>query len=206
LFTGLDAAGKTTILYKLKLGNVVPTIPTTAFNVETVEYKNISFNIWDLGGRCHKAGIYRHYYHDTQALVLVVDSSDRDRIEDVHHHISVLLGVDALRDVPLLVYANKQDLANAMSDAEIIERPGLRQLTDRQWFMQTACAYTGDGLSEGLDWLCRTLSDRRNAEDGILLGASSTVCKAAASGFNGGLLWLQQARQQRKLADSALKG
>ena len=34
---GLDAAGKTTILYKLKLGEVVTTIPTIGFNVETVE-------------------------------------------------------------------------------------------------------------------------------------------------------------------------
>merc|ERR1712232_945186 len=49
LMVGLDAAGKTTILYKLKLGEVVTTIPTIGFNVETVEYKNISFNVWDIG-------------------------------------------------------------------------------------------------------------------------------------------------------------
>lgn len=48
---GLDAAGKTTILYKLKLGEVVTTIPTIGFNVETVEYKNISFTVWDVGGQ-----------------------------------------------------------------------------------------------------------------------------------------------------------
>merc|ERR1712071_152726 len=51
LMVGLDAAGKTTILYKLKLGEVVNTIPTIGFNVETVEYKNISFNVWDVGGQ-----------------------------------------------------------------------------------------------------------------------------------------------------------
>ena len=48
---GLDAAGKTTILYKLKLGEIVTTIPTIGFNVETVEYKNISFTVWDVGGQ-----------------------------------------------------------------------------------------------------------------------------------------------------------
>ena len=51
LMVGLDAAGKTTILYKLKLGEVVTTIPTIGFNVETVEYKNISFTVWDVGGQ-----------------------------------------------------------------------------------------------------------------------------------------------------------
>ncbi|KAL2335704.1 hypothetical protein Fmac_016917 [Flemingia macrophylla] len=51
LMVGLDAAGKTTILYKLKLGEIVTTIPTIGFNVETVEYKNISFTVWDVGGQ-----------------------------------------------------------------------------------------------------------------------------------------------------------
>ena len=51
LMVGLDAAGKTTILYKLKLGDVVTTIPTIGFNVETVEYKNIEFTVWDIGGQ-----------------------------------------------------------------------------------------------------------------------------------------------------------
>jgi len=50
LMLGLDAAGKTTILYKLKLGEVVSSVPTIGFNVETVEYKNIKFTVWDVGG------------------------------------------------------------------------------------------------------------------------------------------------------------
>lgn len=48
---GLDAAGKTTIVYKLKLGEIVTTIPTIGFNVETVEYKKIQFTMWDVGGQ-----------------------------------------------------------------------------------------------------------------------------------------------------------
>ena len=51
LMVGLDAAGKTTILYKLKLGEIVTTIPTIGFNVETVEYKNISFTVWGAARR-----------------------------------------------------------------------------------------------------------------------------------------------------------
>ena len=62
LMVGLDAAGKTTILYKLKLGEVVTTIPTIGFNVETVEYKNISFTVWDVGGQDKIRNLWRHYY------------------------------------------------------------------------------------------------------------------------------------------------
>ena len=51
LMVGLDAAGKTTILYKLKLGEIVTTIPTIGFNVETVQYKKINFTVWDVGGQ-----------------------------------------------------------------------------------------------------------------------------------------------------------
>jgi len=48
---GLDAAGKTTILYKMKLGEVITTIPTIGLNVETVMYKGMKMNTFDVGGR-----------------------------------------------------------------------------------------------------------------------------------------------------------
>ena len=67
---GLDAAGKTTILYKLKLGEVVTTIPTIGFNVETVEYKNISFTVWDVGGQDKIRPLWRHYFQNTQVSIL----------------------------------------------------------------------------------------------------------------------------------------
>lgn len=79
---GLDAAGKTTILYKLKLGEIVTTIPTIGFNVETVEYKNICFTVWDVGGQDKIRPLWRHYFQNTQGLIFVVDSNDRDRINE----------------------------------------------------------------------------------------------------------------------------
>lgn len=69
LMVGLDAAGKTTILYKLKLGEIVTTIPTIGFNVETVEYKNISFTVWDVGGQDKIRPLWRHYFQNTQVCV-----------------------------------------------------------------------------------------------------------------------------------------
>merc|ERR1712213_196714 len=161
LMVGLDAAGKTTILYKLKLGEVVTTIPTIGFNVETVEYKNLSFTVWDVGGQDKIRPLWRHYYQGTNGLIYVVDSNDRDRSEDAKEELTKMLNEDEMRDAVLLVFANKQDLPNAMTAAEVTEKLGLHNLRHRQWFIQSACATTGDGLYEGLDWLSRTLGSKK---------------------------------------------
>ena len=153
LMVGLDAAGKTTILYKLKLGEIVTTIPTIGFNVETVEYKNISFTVWDVGGQDKIRPLWRHYFQNTQGLIFVVDSNDRDRIGEAKDELMRMLGEDELRDAVLLVFANKQDLPNAMNAAEITDKLGLRALRQRNWYIQSCCATSGDGLYEGLDWL-----------------------------------------------------
>merc|ERR1711970_662310 len=138
LMVGLDAAGKTTILYKFKLGDVVTTIPTIGFNVETVEYKNISFTMWDVGGQDKIRRLWRHYYQGTNGLIYVVDSNDRERIEDAREELHKMLNEDEMADAVVLVFANKQDLPNAMPAAEITEKLGLRSLRNRQWFIQSA--------------------------------------------------------------------
>jgi len=161
LMVGLDAAGKTTILYKLKLGEVVTTIPTIGFNVETVEYKNISFTVWDVGGQDKIRPLWRHYYQNTNGLIFVVDSNDRDRVDDAREELQKMLNEDEMRDAIILVFANKQDLPQAMTAAEITDKLGLHNLRNRQWFIQSACATTGDGLYEGLDWLSAKLSAKK---------------------------------------------
>ncbi|XP_016143614.1 ADP-ribosylation factor 4-like [Sinocyclocheilus grahami] len=160
LMVGLDAAGKTTVLYKLKLGEVVTTIPTLGFNVETVEYKNISFTVWDVGGQDVIRRLWRHYYQNTKGLIFVVDSSDRDRIETAAEELNAMLAEDEMRDALLLVLANKQDLPKAMAVHELTDRLGLHALRGRQWFVQATCAVQGSGLYEGLDWLSDQLSKR----------------------------------------------
>ena len=150
-------SGKTTILYKLKLGEIVTTIPTIGFNVETVEYKNISFTVWDVGGQDKIRPLWRHYFQNTQGLIFVVDSNDRERAGEAKDELNRMLNEDELRDACLLVFANKQDLPNAMNAAELTEKMGLNQLRNRNWYIQATCATTGDGLYEGLDWLSNEL-------------------------------------------------
>src|SRR5579872_5150274 len=102
LMIGLDAAGKTTILYKLKLGEIVTTIPTIGFNVETVKYKNINFTVWDVGGQDKIRALWRHYYNNTEGIIFVVDSNDRDRINEAALELQKVLREDELREATLL--------------------------------------------------------------------------------------------------------
>ena len=135
LMVGLDAAGKTTILYKLKLGEVVTTIPTIGFNVETVDYKNISFTVWDVGGQDKIRLLWRHYYQNTQGLIFVVDSNDRDRVDDAREELHKMIAEEELKEAVLLVFANKQDLPGAMTCPEITDKLGLHTIRGRTWYI-----------------------------------------------------------------------
>merc|ERR1712167_478908 len=106
-------------------GEIVTTIPTIGFNVETVEYKNISFTWGDVGGQDKIRPLWRHYYQNTQGVIFVVDSNDRDRVGEARDELHRMLNEDELREAQLLVFANKQDLPNAMNAAEITDKLGL---------------------------------------------------------------------------------
>ena len=91
-------AGKTTILYKMKLGEVVSSVPTIGFNMETVQYKKIKFDVWDIGGQSKIRPLWRHYYENANAIIFVVDSIDEDRIELAKEELHGMLQEDSLRD------------------------------------------------------------------------------------------------------------
>ena len=126
--------------------------------METVEYKNISFTVWDVGGQDKIRLLWRHYYTNTQGLIYVVDSNDRERIEENREELHKMLAEEELRDAVLLVFANKQDLPGALTCPEITDKLGLHTIRGRTWFIQSTCAVRGDGLYEGLDWLSKSVS------------------------------------------------
>jgi ADP-ribosylation factor-like protein 1 len=160
LILGLDGAGKTTILYRLQIGEVVTTIPTIGFNVETVSYKNIKFQVWDLGGQTSIRPYWRCYYANTDAVIYVIDSQDRDRISTSKEELMQMLEEEELKDSALLVFANKQDMEGAMSVTEVSEFLGLTQLKMRTWTIFKCSAKTGEGLTEGLDWLVNVVTNK----------------------------------------------
>jgi len=153
LMVGLDAAGKTTILYRLCLGEIVTTIPTIGFNVETVVHRGTRLTVWDVGGRDKIRPLWRHYFQNTKGLIFVVDCNDHDRLPEVQSELQRFLCEDELRDASILLFANKQDLPNAMTGQALTAALRLREVTERPWHVQECCAVSGEGLTEGLNWI-----------------------------------------------------
>eukprot|EP00755_Sulcionema_specki_P036173 Sspe_Gene.106389::Locus_84127_Transcript_1_1_Confidence_1.000_Length_670::g.106389::m.106389/K07950/ARL5B; ADP-ribosylation factor-like protein 5B len=150
---GLNNAGKTTILYSLHLGEVVVTQPTIGSNVEQITHKNINLVCWDLGGQESLRPDWGLYYVDTQAVIMVVDSTDIERLPLVKEELFHVLEHPDLKTARLLVYANKQDLSGALDAQGISKALSLHNITEHEWHIQSCCALTGEGLSDGLTWV-----------------------------------------------------
>ncbi|CAF3537595.1 unnamed protein product [Rotaria socialis] len=162
LMLGLDAAGKTTILYKVKLNETVQTIPTIGFNVETVTpAPGITFTVWDIGGQDKIRPLYRHYFDKTEGLIFVVDSSDRDRFLEARDELFGIVSDEHMSTVPVVIIANKADLPTAAKPSELIEKLNLHSLSRRRWFVQSACALNGDGIVEAMQQLSKMIKDNK---------------------------------------------
>ncbi len=160
LILGLDNAGKTTILYRLQVGEVVTTIPTIGFNVETITYNNVKFQVWDLGGQTSIRPYWRCYYANTDAIIYVVDSTDTERLGIAKKELFAMLDEKELKDSILLVFANKQDMSTAMKVEEISEKLSLSKIKNRTWTIFKTSATTGQGIKEGLDFLVQSLQKK----------------------------------------------
>ncbi|KAG9345666.1 hypothetical protein JZ751_008810 [Albula glossodonta] len=126
LILGLDGAGKTTILYRLQVGEVVTTIPSAPY--------------------------WRCYYSNTDAVIYVVDSSDRDRMGISKSELVAMLEEEELKKAILVVFANKQDMEQAMTPTEVANALGLPALKDRKWQIFKTSATKGTGLDEAMEW------------------------------------------------------
>eukprot|EP00158_Paraphelidium_tribonemae_P000454 Partr_v1_DN22402_c0_g1_i4_m32074 putative ADP-ribosylation factor-like len=146
VLVGLDNAGKTTIVYRLLMNEVVATTPTIGSNVEEIVYKNIHFLMWDIGGQQSLRSSWSTYYVNTRAVIMVIDSTDRDRLHITASELHKMMDNDNLRNAILLVFANKQDMKEAMTASQISDTLKLPSLKDRQWHIQSCCALTGEGL------------------------------------------------------------
>lgn len=166
LLVGLDAAGKTTLLYHL-IGNQSATIPTIGFNVETVHFPPIEFVVWDVSGQDKLRTFWRHYYHGTSGLIFVVDTNDRQRLELVRQELEGILQEEELQEAVVLILANKIDLPNSASNDDLNNILNLSALsTHRPIHIQRCQATNGTGVREGLTWLAQQLQDRTQRRKG----------------------------------------
>ena len=184
VMVGLDNAGKSTILYRLcavplppqravahgcapprarrHLGDVIQTNPTVGSNVEEVMHRNVRFQVWDLGGQDKLRKVWSTYFVGAHAIILVVDSTDRERIGLVRDELAALGRNDEATAAILLVLANKQDLEQAMGAAEISTQLQLHAHKTQSWHIQDCSAISGRGIYEGMDWVTHTLRNKRS--------------------------------------------
>lgn len=152
LLLGLDSAGKTTILYSLKCGEPVKTVPTIGFNIETVNYQGLELNIWDVGGQDKLRDLWRHYYPGTNGIIFVVDSADKTRLNTAKEELHLLMNEHELQYATLVVVANKQDLPRAMKGSEVAAQLELDKISRSNKCFE-ATAKQNKGLTDALDWL-----------------------------------------------------
>jgi ADP-ribosylation factor-like protein 3 len=158
LFLGLDNSGKTTCLKKLSDEDISHISPTQGFNIKSLSQEGFKLNAWDIGGQKAIRAYWPNYYENTDILVFVVDAADEKRLEECGIELQQLLDVDNLKNVPVLILANKQDLSNALSAADISDKLSLSSIRDRKWQIQACSAKTGEGLHEGMEWAVRAIS------------------------------------------------
>jgi len=150
LMLGLDNSGKTTALKKLAGEDIQSITPTQGFNIKSVSSHGFKLNVWDIGGQKHIRPYWKNYYNNTDAVVYMVDSADERRVDEAAEELSSLLDEEALAGVPVLVYANKQDLLNAKKAAEIMDSLELTSIKSRWVHIEACSAKTGEGLEDGI--------------------------------------------------------
>jgi len=165
LVLGLDNAGKTTILKKLSDEDISHIMPTQGFNIKTLARDNFKLNVWDIGGQKSIRPYWRNYFDQTDALVYVIDSADKRRMPETGVELGQLLDEEKLDGIPLLVFANKQDLMNALPASEISTGLNLVTIRDREWQIQACSAKTKEGLQEGLEWLISIINNKDEVDE-----------------------------------------
>lgn len=164
---GLDAAGKTSLLYRLKLKEFVKTIPTKGFNTEKIKVavgssRAITFQVWDVGGQEKLRPLWKSYTRRTDGMVFVVDSTETERMEEAKVELHKITRTSENQGVPVLVLANKQDLASALSVSEVEKALAVHELNaSTLHHVQSCSAVDGQGLQPGLEKLYEMILKRK---------------------------------------------
>ena len=159
---GLHYAGKKSIICKLKGENILNILSNQGLGGQTLvnyDYKRLSIVLWESKERIRI--LWKHFLRNTDGIIFVVDSSDKDFMEDAAEELKKNLAEEELKNCCILVMANKQDRDGALSKDEITEKLGMGNLQGKNWFVESTSAITGQGLQEGLDWLLSQLLKKK---------------------------------------------
>ncbi|KAF6167577.1 hypothetical protein GIB67_031160 [Kingdonia uniflora] len=171
LILGIDKAGKTTLLEKLKslysnLEGLPPDriVPTVGLNIGRIEASKTKLVFWDLGGQIGLRTIWEKYYEEAHAVVYVIDAACPSRFEDSKSALEKILRHEDLQGAPLLIVANKQDLAGAVSAEELARYLDLKELDERPYMFEAVSAHDGLGIKEGVDWLMEVMERSKRTD------------------------------------------
>lgn len=157
LVVGLDNSGKSSLLNYLRPSDAQTQdiAPTVGFNVEHFACKGLSFTAFDMSGQSRYRTLWGNYYHTTNGIIFVIDSSDKTRILVAREELQQLLThPDILsRNIPILFFANKMDLRDALSDVGVSAALALDSITNKSWHICSSNALKGDGVVDGIEWL-----------------------------------------------------
>ncbi|CAF9906930.1 MAG: ADP-ribosylation factor-like protein 2 [Gomphillus americanus] len=160
LMLGLDNAGKTTIVKRIMQEDINTVSPTLGFIIKTIDYHGYKLNIWDVGGQKTLRSYWRNYFEKTDALIWVVDATDRLRVEDCKDELAGLLVEERLMGASLLVFLNKTDIDDCMTREEIEQALDLPSIKTHHWTVLPCSAVTGNNLNGGLDWVIEDARQR----------------------------------------------
>ncbi|PGH28201.1 hypothetical protein AJ80_00091 [Polytolypa hystricis UAMH7299] len=160
LMLGLDNAGKTTIVKKIMGEDVTTVSPTLGFIIKTIDFQGYKLNIWDVGGQKTLRSYWRNYFEKTDALIWVVDATDRLRIDDCREELAGLLVEERLMGASLLVFLNKTDVDGCMDESEVRQGLQLDMIKTHKWTVMPCSAMTGRNLIPGLEWVVQDAKDR----------------------------------------------
>ncbi|XP_071004671.1 ADP-ribosylation factor-like protein 6 isoform X2 [Oncorhynchus clarkii lewisi] len=186
LCLGLDNSGKTTIINQLKPTNqslfgplsddwkhvsqtqTQDIVPTIGFNIEKFKSSSLSFTVFDMSGQSRYRNLWEHYYKESHAIIFVIDSGDKLRMVVAKEELDTLLNHQDIRSrrLPVLFFANKSDLRDAMSLVKVSQLLCLENIKDKPWHICASNAVKGEGLLEGVDWLQEQIAQSyQNNED-----------------------------------------
>ncbi|XP_053312898.1 ADP-ribosylation factor-like protein 6 [Spea bombifrons] len=157
LCLGLDNSGKTTIINKLKPANAQAQdiVPTIGFSIEKFKTSSLSFTVFDMSGQGRYRNLWEHYYKECQAIIFVIDSSDKLRMVVAKEELETLLNHADVKHkrIPILFFANKMDLRDSLSSVKVSQMLCLESIKDKPWHICASDGLKGEGLQEGVDWL-----------------------------------------------------
>ena len=165
LILGLDRAGKTTILEKIQGNLDGEPVPTIGYNHKEVKMRNVILSTWDLSGQEKMRTIWKHYFIDTWAIIFVIDWTDFERLETARDELYFLLADPELKNIPILILANKQDLPEAIGYQDLKEDLAIgEEESKRPIKIQESSALLDTGLDDGFKWLIKILTKEEDSD------------------------------------------